>query len=139
MRSLRLAVVLALFSSLGSSLGIAACDAKKDGPAADPATDAAKAKILGTWIDAEGDEVYELTDGRFTSKHTKLEGSKLIQGTYTVVKAEGDTITIRPSLDMGDGKSLVADDQIITVIDADTMERHNAKNGSGGKFTRKKG
>ncbi len=120
-----------------------ACDDKSSGEAKSsdaPDHSAALQKIVGTWV-GQGDsgEIYELTATRFKSTYPKIEGGKPMEGPIAVVKVDGNTITLSQSLDLGDGKTLPADDQIITIVDGDTIERRNAKNKSGGTYKRNQG
>lgn len=125
-------------------LPVAACDKDGDGDGKSDQSDphaAARKKILGTWVEQGADEgsaeIYELTDSRFKSIYPAT-GGKPMEGPYEIVKVDGDKIHIKPTIEMGGGKSFPGDEQIITVIDADTIERHNAVNDAGGKYTRKK-
>ncbi len=135
-RRLLLLVAFACVSNSGCD------DAKNSTQAGDAAsTDdhaAIKKKIIGVWI-AQGDteETYELTASRYKAVYPKAGGNPIV-GPYTIVEVEGDKVTIKPSLEMDDGKAFPVDEQIITIIDADTIDRRNAKNNSGSTFKRKK-
>jgi hypothetical protein len=127
------------------SLLTLACDTTEPAAAGDKpaATDDASAalgkKLVGVWIEqGDSQEIYELTGERFKSVHPKIEGAKPMEGPYSIVKVEGNVVTIKPSIDLGEGKSFAGDEQVITIVDDDTIDRRNAKNNSGGVFKRKK-
>jgi len=97
----------------------------------------ATGRLAGTWVETGGsDSMATFTDTRMTREYPKA-GGKPIESNYKVKSVDGDKITISVQLDMGDGKTMDVDDQIITFDGDDKMKLENAKNGSGGTFKRK--
>ncbi|MBL8943828.1 MAG: hypothetical protein JNK45_11805 [Myxococcales bacterium] len=126
---------LLCFAPIACDSATSGADAKS-GDAADHS--AVMQKLVGTWVaQGESGEIYELTATRFKSTYPKIEGGKPMEGPVKIVKVDGNEITLSQSLDLGDGKMMPADDQIVTIVDGDTIERRNAKKKSGGTFKRK--
>lgn len=118
------------------------CGKKK--PAPDPKLVAAGKPLEGKWRQAQefGEQkrpaaeqpILVLGKTSYTHIPPKKLGSPTIKGTWRVKKADGKNLLIGLTFD-GIGP---VDDQRVKVVDHDTVEWRNSKNGHGGVYKRMK-
>ncbi len=139
----RLSVSVFMFTLL--PLLIASCGDKKS--ARDKKLAAAGQPLVGKWREVQEfggskhpiaeQTVMILGKTSYKSIQPKSVGNPPINGTWRVKEVKGKTLIIGLTFDM-DGSPMPVDDQRVKLVDKDTLEWRNAKNGHGGIYKRAK-
>jgi hypothetical protein len=137
----RLTVSVFMFTFL--PLLIASCGEKRS--AGDKKLAAAGQPLVGKWREVQEfggskrpvaeQTVMILGKTSYTSIQPKSVGNPPMKGTWRVKDVKGKTLLIGLTLDLG-GSPMPADDQRVKLVDKDTLEWRNAKNGHGGIYKR---
>lgn len=104
-------------------------------PASAKTSGGTRAKALGAWTAADGDKI-ELTDDVLTHDFKSTGGSKM-RFPYKVVEDTPEHLVISTQIDLGGGKLLPANTQIITVS-GDTLVMKSKEGGGATTFKRAK-
>lgn len=100
---------------------------------------AAQAKLLGTWVEADGSGntiEFTATNMKRTYPATAAAGGRPVEGPYSIKTVEGNRVVIGCQIQFDATTAFPADDQEIIFEGPDAMQIKNVVNGSGGRFTR---